>query len=263
MPQTEQEGRRRAANMLFLPARGSLMTTVNFAQRSMQPELMDSETVDFAEFHQCLRQLTIVNVLTLAYRPTLRWLGRTVRYTMPHDTVSVLDVGFGGGDMLRKIWKLLQRRGLKAELTGVDLNPWSKQSAEEDTPQEMNIRFDTSNVFSLDPVRQADFIISCNFTHHLTDAELVRFIKWMDSHAVRGWFINDLHRHPLPYYFVKTVFHLLPLSRMMRSDGPISISRAFVAADWRRLLAEAGIPRTRTSIKWFFPFRYVVACRKA
>ena len=106
------------------------MTTVNFAQRSMQPELMDSETVDFAEFHQCLRQLTIVNVLTLAYRPTLRWLGRTVRYTMPRDTVSVLDVGSGGGDMLRKIWKLLQRRDLKAELTGVDLNPWSKQSAE-------------------------------------------------------------------------------------------------------------------------------------
>ena len=85
----------------------------------------------------------------------------------------------------------------------------------------------------------------------------------MDSHAIRGWFINDLHRHPLPYHFVKTVFHLLPLSRMMRSDGPISISRAFVAADWRRLLAEAGIPRSRTSIKWYFPFRYVVACRKA
>jgi len=90
------------------------MTTVNFAQRSMQPELMDSEAVGFAEFHQCLRQLTIVNVLTLAYRPTLRWLGRTARYTMPHDTVSVLDVGSGGGDMLRKIWKLLQRRDLKS-----------------------------------------------------------------------------------------------------------------------------------------------------
>ena len=246
------------------------MTTVNFAQRSMQPELMDSEAVGFAEFHQCLRQLTIVNVLTLAYRPTLRWLGRTARYTMPHDTVSVLDVVNLRLDreIAQRAHRMaaekgLQRRDLKAELTGVDLNPWSKQSAEADTPPQMNIRHETSNVFSFDQSRQFDFIISCNFTHHLTDAELIRFIKWMDSHAVRGWFINDLHRHPLPYYFVKTVFHLLPLSRMMRSDGPISISRAFVAADWRRLLAEAGIPRTRTSVKWFFPFRYVVACRNA
>ena len=238
------------------------MTTVNFAQRSTQPELMDSETVDFAEFHQCLRQLAIVNVLTLAYRPTLHWFGRTVRYTMPHDTVTVLDVGSGGGDMLRKIWKLLQRRGLKSDLTGIDLNPWSKQSAEQDTPPQMDILYETSNIFSFDQSRQSDFIVSCNFTHHLTDAELVRFIKWMDGHAKRGWLINDLHRHPVPYYFVKTVFRLLPLSRIMRSDGPISISRAFVAADWRRLLTEAGIPRTRTAIKWYFPFRYVVVCRK-
>jgi len=50
---------------------------------------------------------------------------------------------------------------------------------------------------------------------------------------------------------------------MMRSDGPISISRAFVAADWRGLLADAGIAAERISIEWFFPFRYGVACRAA
>jgi 2-polyprenyl-3-methyl-5-hydroxy-6-metoxy-1,4-benzoquinol methylase len=239
------------------------MTTVDFTRRSTQAELMDSPSVGFEEFHQCLQQLTIVNVCVLAYRPTLRWLKGMLRNATPHETVSILDVGSGGGDMLRKIWQLLQRRGLKADLTGVDLNPWAKQSAEQDTLPTTNIRYETSNIFSFDPARQADFIISCDFTHHLTDAELIRFIQWMDSHARRGWFINDLHRHPLPYYFVKTVFNMLPLSRMMRSDGPISISRAFVADDWLRLLAEAGIAAERTSIKWFFPFRYGVACRKS
>jgi 2-polyprenyl-3-methyl-5-hydroxy-6-metoxy-1,4-benzoquinol methylase len=239
------------------------MTLVDFTRRSAQAELMDSASVDFAEFHQCLEQLTIVNVLSLAYRPTLRWLSQMLKAAPPDQIISVLDVGSGGGDMLRQIWKLMQRRHLTADLTGVDLNPWSKQSAEQATPPAMDIRFETSNIFSFDQARQHDFIISANFTHHLTDAELLRFIEWMDNHARRGWFINDLHRHPLPYYFIKTVFRILPFSRMMRSDGPISISRAFVAADWRRLLAEAGIPPTQTSIKWFFPFRYVVACRKS
>jgi 2-polyprenyl-3-methyl-5-hydroxy-6-metoxy-1,4-benzoquinol methylase len=229
----------------------------------MQAELMDSEAVEFAEFDECLRQLTIVNIFTLAYRPTLRWLGRMLKSVSTHETISVLDVGSGGGDMLRRIWSFARRRDLNADLTGVDLNPWSKQSAEQATPLSMNIRFATSNIFSFDQARRFDFIISCNFTHHLTDTELVKFIQWMDSHASRGWFINDLHRHPLPYYFVKTVFRMLPLSRMMRSDGPISISRAFVAADWRRLLAEAGIPPSRMSIRWLFPFRYVVACQKS
>ena len=238
------------------------MATVNFDRRSTQNELMDSKSIDFAEFDECLRQLTIVNIFTLAYRPTLYWLKRMLDKAPARETTSILDVGSGGGDMLRRIWKLMRRHDLKADLTGVDLNPWSKQSAEQVTPAEFKIRFETSNIFSFDETRRFDFIISCNFTHHLTDEELVRFIQWMDEHAQRGWLINDLHRHPLPYYFVKTVFRILPLSRMMRSDGPISISRAFVAADWRRLLVEAGIPFQRASIRWYFPFRYVVACQK-
>ena len=239
------------------------MTTVDFAHRSKQTELMDTEIVEFAEFHQCLRQLEIVNVLSLAYRPTLRWLRRILRHTPSNDEVAILDVGSGGGDMLRKIRKLTPGLNRNAHLIGVDLNPWSKQSAERDTPPDLDIDYWTSNIFTLDPSLKIDFIISCNFTHPLSNEELVKFIRWMDSHARRGWLANDLHRHPLPYYFIKTVFGALPFSRMMRSDGPISISRAFVAADWRGLLDQAGIPPERSSIEWFFPFRYVVSCRTA
>jgi 2-polyprenyl-3-methyl-5-hydroxy-6-metoxy-1,4-benzoquinol methylase len=239
------------------------MTQVDFSRRSMQSELMDTEDVGFALFHQCLQQLEIVNILSLAYRPTLRWLRQMLRDARPGETISILDVGSGGGDMLRRIDRNLRRRNLDPDLTGVDLNPWSRQSAEETTPVAMNIRYETSDIFSFDESRRADFIISCNFTHHLTDAELVRFIQWMESHARRGWFINDLHRHWFPYYFIKTVFSALPFNRMMRSDGPISITRAFRAADWRRILDDAGIPPARRSIRWFFPFRYVVACRKS
>lgn len=238
------------------------MANVDFSRRSTQSELMDTEDVGFALFHECLQQLETVNILSLAYRPTLHWLGQMLRAEAPGATVSVLDVGSGGGDMLRRIEKWMRRRKLNADLTGVDLNPLSKQSAEHVTPADMQIRYETSNIFSFDPSRQFDFIISCNFTHHLSEPELIRFIQWMDGHATRGWFINDLHRHWLPYYFIRTVFNALPFNRMMRSDGPISITRAFRAAEWRRILDDAGIPAARRSIQWFFPFRYVVACGK-
>jgi 2-polyprenyl-3-methyl-5-hydroxy-6-metoxy-1,4-benzoquinol methylase len=236
------------------------MTTPDFSRRSMQSELLDIEVVDFVEFHQCLQQLEIVNILSLAYRPTLNWLRETLKSAKPNEIASILDVGSGGGDMLRRIWKFLQRRPSKADLTGVDLNPWSKRSAEQVTAAAMDIHFDTSNIFALDTARKWDFVISCNFTHHLTDAELVSFIQWMEVRAARGWLINDLHRHWLPYYFIKIVFNMLPFNRLMRSDGPISITRAFTAADWRRLLDDAGVPTA--TVKWRFPFRYVVARRK-
>jgi SAM-dependent methyltransferase len=237
------------------------MAEVDLRARSAQSELMDTEPVAFADFHECLQELEVINICTLAYRPTLRWLKEMLKRTKPGETVSVLDVGSGGGDMLRRIWKLLRRSGLDAELAGVDLNPWSKQSAEQSTPPEMHIAYETSDILSFDRSRRADFIICSNFTHHLSDAELVRFIHWMEDHANRGWFINDLHRHPLPYYFIKILFGTLPLNRMTANDGPISVLRAFTAEDWRRVLTEAGVG-DRAKIAWFFPFRYTVARRK-
>jgi SAM-dependent methyltransferase len=235
----------------------------DLSQRSIRPELMDTESVSFAEFHDCLRTLCTINTLTLAYRPTLHWFERMTAGAASGQAISVLDIGCGGGDMLRQIWKRARKRNLDVELVGIDLNPWSKESAEQVTPTDAPIRFETADLFSLDPDRRADFIVSSLFTHHLTDSDLVRFIQWMDRHATRGWFINDLHRHPLPYFFILYAVRLLFYNRMIRHDAPVSVARAFTASEWRRLLMQAGIPAERTSIEWFFPFRYGVSCRKA
>jgi 2-polyprenyl-3-methyl-5-hydroxy-6-metoxy-1,4-benzoquinol methylase len=175
--------------------------------------------------------------------------------------LSVIDVGSGGGDMLRRIWLMARKRNVWLNLVGVDLNPWSKHIADELTPADAAIRFETSDIFAFDPSRRADFIVSSLFTHHLTDTELIRFIQWMDHHAVRGWFINDLHRHPIPYFVIKHAARILRLDPMVQHDGPVSVARAFTAAEWRYFLSKAGISAKRTGIKWLFPFRYCVSCR--
>lgn len=223
---------------------------------------MDTETTSFAEFQNCLQNLEVINILTLAYRPTLRWIKHMLVNVRPEQLVSIIDIGCGGGDMLRKIWKMAQGQNISVQLVGIDMNPWSKQSAEQMTPQNAPMRFEAVNLFSLDPDCRADFIISSLFTHHLTDDELVCFIQWMDHHALRGWYINDLHRHPLPYFFIKYAVRLLFTNRMIQHDAPVSVARAFVADEWRNSLKKAGIPKERTSIEWFFPFRYGVACWK-
>lgn len=234
----------------------------DLSQRSTCPELMDTESVSFAEFHDCLHTLRIINTFTLAYRPTLRWFEGMMAGVSSEQLISVMDIGCGGGDMLRRMWEWARGRHFDLELIGIDLHPWSKKSAEQVTPRDAPIRFETANLFSLDPSRRADFIVSSLFAHHLTDGELIRFIQWMDRHATRGWFINDLHRHPLPRLFIKCAVRLLFSNRMIQHDAPVSVARAFTASEWRHLLAEAGIPAERATIEWFFPFRYGVACRK-
>jgi SAM-dependent methyltransferase len=239
------------------------MMEQDFSCRSHQLEMMDGDATGFEDFRKCLHDLEIVNVCTLAYRPTLHWLKKALRDDKSRQPVSILDIGSGGGGMLRKIWKWARRSGRETYLMGVDLNPWSKQSAESVTPPHAPIQYETTDIFSFDPERRADFIISSLFTHHLTDNEIVKFLRWMDRHATRGWFINDLHRHPLPFFLIRYATRLLGFGPMVQYDGPISVARAFTAADWRRLVAEAEIPAERIRINWFFPFRYCVAGRKA
>ena len=145
---------------------------------------------------------------------------------------------------------------------GIDLNPWSKQYADQATPAPPAIRFITGDIFRMAPSPAPDFIISSLFTHHLGDELLICFLQWMERHARHGWFINDLHRHPVPYYFFKRASRLLRLNEMVQHDGPISIARAFVKADWIKYLAAAQIPLNQVEIRWFFPFRIGIARRK-
>ena len=54
------------------------MMRQNLSRRSHQREMMDGDAIGFEDFQNCLRGLEIVNVCTLAYRPTLRWLKKNV-----------------------------------------------------------------------------------------------------------------------------------------------------------------------------------------
>lgn len=228
----------------------------NLMQRSYEPELMDEGGISFAEFHDCLRSLETINILTLAYRPTLRWLREMMA---PRDEpLHILDAGSGGGDMLRRVERLARQTKRRVILTGVDLNPWSKRSAETSFAK---IRYETADIFSFEPNEPVDIVICSLFTHHLDDEQLTRFLRWMDGRAAQGWFINDLHRHVIPYYFIKFATRMFSRNRLIRHDAAVSVARGFTVTDWRCLLEKAGIGE-RAQVQWFFPFRLCVSCRK-
>jgi len=225
-------------------------TAIDFSRRNGLTELMDSDETDFATFRDCLIDLAKVNRLTLAYRPTLRFFTDLARAgRLPRDrAVSVVDVGSGFGDMLRKIDHWAAPRGLRLDLAGVDLNPWSARTAGEVTLPDRPIRYVTANVFDFSPRRPIDIVISSLFTHHLDDASLIRFVAWMEANSTIGWFVNDLRRHPLPYHAFRIAARALRFHHFVQHDGPISIARAFDARDWRDTLDAAGV--AHVPAKW-------------
>ncbi|MBU8540951.1 methyltransferase domain-containing protein [Falsiroseomonas tokyonensis] len=217
--------------------------------RSQAPEIMDDPGQSEADFDAALADLARINRMTFATAPLLRFLDRVAVNGQP---LSVLDVGAGGGDALRAIAAWGARRGQALDLWGLDRSPWAaRHAAAHSTPA----RWITADLFDLPADRRFDVIVCGLFAHHLDDATLVRFLRWLPAHAARAWLILDLHRHPIPWAAVWAGTRLLRMHPMVCHDGPVSIARGFRRADWSRLIAEAGVVARP---RWVLPFRWAV-----
>ncbi len=229
---------------------------MDLSVRANLAELMDAPDLDEATYQRCLHDLAAVNRVTFTHRPTLRWLAHVTRDLGPGATLSVLDVAYGEGDLLRAIAHWAEKRGFIAQLSGIDLNPRSAIAARAATRSGLSIDYRTGDVFDFSPVPLPDYIVTSQFTHHLSDPDVIRLLGWLEAHARRGWHIADLHRHVFAYYGFPLLARLMGWHRIVRTDGTISIARAFTRRDWEGLLRRADIP---AQIAWHMAFRYSIS----
>ena len=231
------------------------------AQPHELPELMD-QPATLAEMRACLRDVAWLNRILLGYRPILHWL-ESLTLIDRRAGLRILDVGSGYGDTLRRIAQWAQRKGVRVQLTGLDLNPHSAAIAAEATPAGSVIQWLTGDVFAYQPLEPPHLIVSSLMTHHLTDAEIVHLLRWLEHHASAGWFINDLSRNIVPYRLLYAFTRLMRLHSFVQHDGPVSIARAFRPADWQRFCGAAGLAANEYTIKGFTPGRLCVSRIKA
>ena len=222
----------------------------NLNNRSFEQEQMDDPAIDPAVYAQVLSDLARVNRWTLTARPALRFLARATRGLREF---SLLDVGFGHGDTLRTIARWAGRRGIKARLAGVDLNPLSETIARAASPDDLAIDFRTGDY--RDQPERFDFIISSQVAHHMSAPQLQDFLRFMEAETVRGWLVSDLNRHVVPHMAFPLLARLMRVHRIVREDGTLSIARAIRAGEWCVILADAGIAPDSVRIRHYVPFR--------
>lgn len=221
------------------------------AARDARPEWMDDPSVNEATFRAALRDIERLNALTFGHVPVLRWLDRLVR-DKPVQRLSVLDVGAGGGDLLRRIAGWGARRGIAVECVGLDLSPWAEKAAQEaGTPG----RWITTDLFALDAAERFDVVTASIVAHHLDDETLPRLLRWMAERSRLGWLVCDIHRHAVPWLALWATTRALGMVPMVVNDSTQSVARAFTRRDLARAVAEAGVP---ARIAWQVPFRWTV-----
>ena len=225
---------------------------MSLAVRAQAEELMDADDLPADTYAAVVADLARVNTVTLAARPTLAFLDRALA---GRKTLKLLDVGFGDGDMLRRIARWAERRGVMAELVGVDLNPRSEVAARAHSPAGLPVAWRTGDY--ADCAGEGwDVVISSLVAHHMRREQLVAFLRFMEAESASGWLVNDLHRHRFAHAGFPLLAALARWHPIVRHDGTLSIARSYRPGEWPPLLAAAGIADAR--VIRTFPFRLCV-----
>lgn len=224
----------------------------NFNQRSYQLELLDQPDIPAADIRRNMVELDFINTylgghaITIAGFRTL--LGKMQQVKRP---LVIAELGCGGGDNLRVISDWCQKHSIDNSLIGIDMNPWCIDYGKE-KHQSYPIQWICSDYSEVKFDQKPDIIFSSLFCHHFTDEALIKQLKWMNANAALGWFINDLHRHPLAYHSIKMLTAMFSKSYLVKNDAPLSVLRGFSKSEWLDLLKKAEIDTASTNWKWAF-----------
>ncbi|MDQ3665177.1 MAG: methyltransferase domain-containing protein [Acidobacteriota bacterium] len=230
-----------------------------FRERSKDLEHLDIGDYTPDEYEGCIVELQRVN----------QWLGdaRALRLSLLADieqanlrNFSVLDVAAGSGELLRGVAGWTRRKKRTGSFTALEINARSAKAVLEESSgwgEIVSIRGDALRL----PFANGsfDYSICSLFTHHLDDREVMLALQELNRVARRRIFIIDLHRHPIAYYFYRTVGRLFLHNRLVREDGALSILRSFKPQELITLASQAGLDDIR--IERRFPYRLVLSAR--
>ncbi len=225
---------------------------IDLATRTLAEEQMDALDLPEPAYAALLADMAQVNTMVLSARPTLAFLNRVARRG---DKLRLLDVGFGHGDMLRRVARWAERRGVSAELVGVDLNPRSAKIARKATDHRLPIDF-LAGDYAGQAGGRWDVVMSSMVAHHMSHDQLIAFLRFMEAESARGWLVNDLLRHRFAYAGFPLLARAMRWHRIVREDGQLSVARSYRPHEWLAIFAEAGISAAR--VHRVFPFRLCV-----
>lgn len=236
----------------------------SFTQRSYQPELLDRPDIPFDDIRRNMDELDLINSRLGGYRITLSAIRRMCQPPAgltkgENANFNICEIGCGGGGNLMAIEKWMKRKELHVRYTGIDINPHCIEYARA-TAGIQNAEWIASDYKAVQFSGKPDIIFTSLFCHHFTDEELIFMFRWMHDNSRLGFFINDLHRHPLAYHSIKLLTRLFSRSYLVKNDAPLSVLRGFSRQELNNLMQRAGLKNY--SIEWKWAFRWLMIMTK-
>lgn len=217
---------------------------------------MDGDDYTPEEVRAAYADLRKVNKYLGGTRALLRHLVPLME-TSTSRPVTILDVGAGSADIPQAMVRAARLQGIGIQVVALDASVHALSAARENLRDFPEIHLVQAHARALPfAAGDFDFVVASEFLHHLSTDEGAAFLCELRRMARGAFVINDLRRHPIPYYSFWVLSHLFTTNRIIRHDGLISIRRGFAREDLRELQRRSGL--TNLSIHFHFPYRIVI-----
>ena len=218
-------------------------------------EWMDRPDCDQEKLFNTYRQFYTINKLLSGWSHLFEhYLKPTIEAT--NGSATILDIGCGGGDILKHLDTLCQKCGYNVQLTGTDPDPRAQKFFEMNL-ENRRIRFvkKTSHQL-LENGASFDIVISNHLLHHLENIEVKSLCIDSEKLAKQLVLFNDIERSDIGFGLFALSTPLLFRNSFISADGKISIRRSFRKNELQQLLPEGW------NVKRKFPFRLLAVHQK-
>ncbi|MBO9730143.1 MAG: methyltransferase domain-containing protein [Chitinophaga sp.] len=232
---------------------------IDTRQRSQAPEIMDDFNMEGALLKETLQKIAQINRLLGGNRITVKGVAALIKDIPADQTISIVDVGCGNGDMLRQLSSYGKKINRRFELIGIDANLTTVTYARELSRQYPDIQYYCQDIMAPAFREQRYDIILCTLTlHHFTEKEIRHLMTIFREQARIGIVVNDLHRSALAYRLFQLICLVFNLNSMVRADGQVSILRGFKKKELHHLSAELNIGAYSLQWKWAFRYQWII-----
>lgn len=221
-------------------------------ERVNREELMDTLKLPADVMKKVLGFLRVTNIYFGGIKVVLNHLDAWSPAWRPEETIRILDVGTGGGEIPLAISAWAKTRGLNVQVTGVDAVPEIAAIARAQTRHDDRVEIRRDDLFEMSQRNEKfDYVIASLFLHHIPPSQNGDALRVFDRMAARGVIVSDLLRTRAGYCAVAALSRLIGNS-IVRHDGPLSVRRAFLPEELRRLAMDAGCPYLKSRREpWF------------
>ena len=229
---------------------------VNLKDRSSLKELLDGDDISFDDIKQNMKELNTINTFLGGHNITVAGVAAIFK-RLPVDTaITICEIGCGGGDNLKAINSWCNKNKIPVQFIGIDIKKECIDFAKTQCAYLDAVWIQKDFASASFGIAKPDIIFSSLFCHHFSNNDIVTMLSWMKLNCSKGFFINDLHRHPIAYYSIRWITKLFSSSFLVKNDAPLSVARSFTRNEWQKLFDITGIKNY--TIQWKWAFRHLI-----